>query len=165
MGSEEIKKISKEILKEIRKEEQESKKKGVYHDARLLMKHYNDLKTHYEKGISDIKGIQEDIDTLDVDLLDMDEEELYIYSIKSSKIRTLIMISHLEFALKALKNKQKKNKTYEKYRALELYYIHEFTYEIVAEKLNCSEISARRWIKEMLKELGVFLFGIDALKI
>lgn len=160
MGSEEIKKISKEILKEIRKEEQESKKKGVYHDARLLMKHYNDLKTHYEKGISDIKGITED-----VDMLDIDEEELYIHSIKTSKVRTLIMVSHLEFALKALKNKQKKNKTYEKYRALELYYIHEFTYEIVAEKLNCSEISARRWIKEMLKELGVFLFGIDALKI
>lgn len=161
MGSEEIKKISKEILKEIRKEEQELKRKGVYHDARLLMKHYNDLKTHYEKGISDIKGIQENIDTFN----DMDEEDIYIYSIKSSKIRTLIMISHLEFALKALKNKQKKNKTYEKYRALELYYIYELTYEKVAEKLNCSEISVRRWIKEMLKELGVFLFGIDGLKI
>ncbi|MGL5718627.1 MAG: hypothetical protein ACRCXT_23020 [Paraclostridium sp.] len=160
MGNEEIKKISKEVVKEIRKEEHESREKSVYQNARLLMKHYNDLKDHYEKGISDIKEMKASINTLDID-----EEELYIYSIKSSKVRTLIMISHLEFGLKALKAKQKKNNTYEQYRALELYYIHNLTYEEIGEKLNCSDISARRWVKYMTKELGVFLFGIDALKI
>jgi hypothetical protein len=154
----EVKKLAKEVSKELIKEDYEKKKKSIYHNTRLLMKYYNDLKIHYEKGVSDVKD-------MDIDIENMDESDLYIYSIKHSKIKTLIMISHLDFAMAALKNKQKKNGTFEKYRAIELYYIHNLTYSVVAEKLNCSEMSVRRWIKEMTTDLGIFLFGIEGLKL
>ncbi|MDB8790642.1 hypothetical protein PN398_07905 [Romboutsia sp. 1001216sp1] len=161
MSTEEIKVLVKEVVKEIKKEEETKKKKGAYHNTRLLMKNYNDLKLHYEKAKSEVK----DIDDGTINLKDIDEDVLYILSIKRSRIKTLIMISHIDVALKALKEKQRNVGTIEKYKALELYYIKNNTYEKIAEKLNCSVISVRRWINDMIKEMSVFLFGIEALKI
>ncbi|WP_241428215.1 helix-turn-helix domain-containing protein [Clostridium sp. DJ247] len=39
------------------------------------------------------------------------------------------------------------------------------TYEEIAETLNCGVNTPRRWINEMINELGVLLFGIDGLKL
>ena len=161
MGNEEVKQLVKEVVKEIKQEEEKKKKKHVYHNTTLLMKNYNNLKQHYNKAKSEIK----DIDDINIDTKHIDEDELYILSIKRSRIKTLIMISHIDFALGSLEDKQYRLSTIEKYRALDLYYIKNNTYEQIAEILNCSDITARRWIKEMIKELSVFLFGIEALKI
>jgi len=35
----------------------------------------------------------------------------------------------------------------------------------VAELLNCSESSVRRWNNEVLKKLSVMLFGVDGMRI
>ncbi|WP_270943194.1 sigma factor-like helix-turn-helix DNA-binding protein [Romboutsia lituseburensis] len=161
MSNEDVKNIVKEVVKEIKEEEEKKKKQGVLHNTRLLMRNYNDLKKHYDKAKSDIK----DIDDKDINIKDIDEDELYILSIKRSRIKTLIMISHIDFALGALRDKQKQLGTIEKFTALKLYYLDNKTYEEIAEKLNCSVISSRRWVKDMIKEMSVFLFGIDALKI
>nr|WP_235694980.1 sigma-70 region 4 domain-containing protein [Clostridioides difficile] len=67
--------------------------------------------------------------------------------------------------MKTLKLRQERLHSYEKYRALELYYCDEKTYEEIAEILNCGVVTSRRWINEMVKELGVYLFGIDGLKL
>lgn len=152
--------IIKEVIKEIRKEEREKEKKKVYHNTRLLMKNYNSLKEHGDKAIDSIKSFYETID-----IKNLDEDDLYIMSIKRSKTKTIIMIAHIDFALNALKKKQNKLVQSEKYKALEKYYIHEQTYEKIAEELSCSIISVRRWINEMIKELSIFLFGIEGIKI
>lgn len=157
----EYKEIVKAVVKEIRKEEKEKKKKEIYHNTQVLMKNYNDLKSHMKNAIDDINGL----DSTDIDLTNLNKDEIYILSIKKSKVKTVIMISHIDIALKALKKKQMNNNAIEKYRALELYYLKEKTYEELAENLKCSVISGRRWVSEMLRELSVFLFGIEALKI
>lgn len=152
--------IIKEVVKELRQEEREKEKKKVYHNTRLLMKNYNSLKEHGDKAIDSIKSFYETID-----INNLDKDDLYIISIKRSKTKTLIMIAHIDFALEALKKKQNKLVQSEKYKALEKYYIYEKTYEKIAEELNCSIISVRRWINEMVKELSIFMFGIEGLKI
>ena len=151
----------KEIVRELRKEEREDRKKGVLYNTRLLMKHYNDFKRHIDSAVSEAK----DVDYLEDDLGKLDNEELYILSIKKSKARTIIMIAHIDSAMITLKLRQERLHSYEKYRALELYYCDEKTYEEIAEILNCGVVTSRRWINEMIKELGVYLFGIDGLKL
>ncbi|HBE9026870.1 TPA: hypothetical protein KM847_003610, partial [Clostridioides difficile] len=101
---------------------------------------------------------------LEEDLSDFEDEELYILSIKKSKTRTIIMIAHIDSALKTLKLRQERLQSYEKYRALELYYFDEKTYEEIAEILNCGVVTSRRWVNEMITELGIYLFGVDGLK-
>lgn len=150
----------KEIVRELRKEEREDKKKGVLYNTRLLMKHYNDFKRHINSAVSEAK----EVDCLEENLSDFEEEELYILSIKKSKTRTIIMIAHIDSALKTLKLRQERLQSYEKYRALELYYCDEKTYEEIAEILNCGVVTSRRWINDMITELSIYLFGVDGLK-
>ena len=89
-----IRLVAKEAIKEFDKEQKEKKKKKVFHNTKLLLKHYNSLKTHVEEAIDDVKKIH-----VDSEIDDICSDELYIASIKRSKSKTLIMIAHIDMAL------------------------------------------------------------------
>lgn len=156
-----IKKAAKEAIKEFDKEKREEKRKKVFHNTRLLLKHYNDLVSHVSNAIDDVNKLEQDLEALG----ELDRDELYILSIKKSKSKTLIMIAHIDMAMEILKKKQYKLCSPEKYKALELFYLEEKTYEEIAEELSCSPITSRRWINEMVNELSIHLFGLDGLKL
>lgn len=158
-----IKAAAREAVKTYDNEKKQQQKKKVFHNTRLLMEHYNELKDHIEKAISDIEQLKKERwvpSEIDIRCSD----ETYIESIKISKTRTLIMVSHIDVAMRSLKENQKLLGTPEKYKALEKFYKDRQTYEKIAEDLNCSTATARRWINEMIRELSVNLFGIDGLK-
>lgn len=156
-----IKKATKEAIKEYNKELKQEKKKKVFHNTKLLLSHYNDLKTHTNKAIHEINQIGSSLGT---EVEELDRDELYILSIRRSKSKTLIMIAHIEMAMEQLKFKQRTLCSIEKYQALDKYYIQGLTYEKIAEDLNCGVITVRRWVNEMINELGILLFGIDGLR-
>ncbi|ADK16690.1 helix-turn-helix domain-containing protein [Clostridium ljungdahlii] len=156
-----IKRAAKEAIKEFDQEKKEEKRKNVFHNTKLLLEHYNDLVSHVNNAIDDVNKLEQDLEDID----DLDRDELYILSIKKSKSKTLIMIAHIDMAMEVLKKKQHKMCSPEKYRALELFYLKEKTYEEVAERLSCGVVTARRWIREMTDELSIQLFGIDGLKL
>ena len=155
-----IKKATKEAIKEYDKEKREEEKKKVFHNTRLLLKHYNDLKTHVENAIDDVERLESDL----LDINELDRDELYILSIKKSKSKTMIMIAHIDMALEQLEKKQYKLCSTEKYKALIMFFLEEKTYEEIAEQLNCGVNTPRRWVNEMISELSILLFGIDGLK-
>lgn len=156
-----ISKATKVAIKEYDREKKQEKRKKVFHNTRLLLSHYNDLKSHVENAISDATRLETDL----IEIQDIERDELYILSIKKSKTKTLIMIAHINMAMESLKDKQHKLCSPEKYESLKMFYIEEMTYEKVAEQLSCSVITARRWINEMINELSILIFGIDGLKI
>lgn len=157
-----IKKATKEAIREYDKEKKQEQKRNVFHNTKLLLKHYNDLKTHVNNAIDDVNSIECDLGEFG-DITDRDE--LYISSIRRSKSKTLIMIAHIEMAMEQLRKKQYRLCSSEKYKALEKYYFYEKTYEQIAEELNCGVITVRRWVNEMINELSILLFGIDGLKL
>lgn len=161
-----INKATKVAIKEYDKEKRKEQKEKVFHNTRLLLLHYNDLKSHISNAIDDINKLKEN-ELIESDFIDMSKtyDELYILSIKRSKTKTLIMVAHIDTALDTLKQKQIRLASYEKYLALEKYFIEEKTYEAIAEELNCGVATARRWVNEMINALGVLLFGIDGLKL
>lgn len=155
-----IEKAVKIAIKEYDKEKKSIEMKKVFHNTKLLMKHYNDLKLHIDNAVSDLHEIDQDI------LAPMDyyeDDELYILSIRKSKIKTLIMISHIDAALDVLYKNEVRNGTVEKYLALKKLFVDKKTYECIAEELNCSIITVRRWVNEMLKQLGIYLFGVESI--
>ena len=52
-----ISRVTKEAIKEYDKEQRSKQKKNVYHNTRLLLKHYKDLKEHSEKAKFYIEGV------------------------------------------------------------------------------------------------------------
>lgn len=165
-----IQEAVKVAIREYDKEKKLQGKRNAFHNTKLLMKHYNDLKEHVRRGISDVKELESSREDLiehknEIDDLYMNTDELFIESIKKSKSKSIIMIAHIDAALSCLKNKHKNKGTIEKYLALENYFIKEKTYEEISEILNCGVNTPRRWINELTNELGVYLFGIDSIKL
>lgn len=157
--------ISELIEKAIEQYENKRKRKfreRIFRNTKLLMENYNDFKNHINYSIADINDLQS---IVDLDLKENECDELFILSIKQSKVKTLIITSHIEKAMELLEEEQKRDGTVEKYQALEMYYLEKKSYEKIAEELNTGINTPKRWIKQMLERLGILLFGIDGLKL
>ncbi len=154
----EMKKLVKEAIQEFKKENQLQQKKQVYHNTRLLLRNYKELMEHVLGGIDNLGQID-----CNMDMTGLDEDELYILSIKRSRAKTLIMLAHVDVSLEKLQAKQAELGTPEKYKALEMYYFEGKTYEEIQEGLHCGTGTSRRWINQMVNQLSVYLFGIEGL--
>lgn len=153
LPQEQIINIVKTAISEYKRAEYKSKRTPL-HNTVLLMKNYNSLTDYLNTAKDSIKDVD------DIDQNDINYDEYYINSIRRSKFRTIIIISHIEAAMGLLKRKADTLK----FTAFEKYYLGNFDFESIAIELNCSTMTARRWVKEMEKELSVLLFGIEAFK-
>ena len=91
------------------------------------------------------------------------EEDIFINSILKSKLRSVVMIGHIDKCLKLLEDEECRKNTHEKYLAFKYFYLDGMTYESIAEIYGYGERTARRWITELTGILSVYLFGADAL--
>lgn len=164
MGS--IEEIVKETvsatIKEYEKRINERNRIKILYNTRLLLKNYNELKNHA------LNAIYKNIDCEDEDKIfgvnaNYSDDDVFIESIKKSKMRTLIIITHIDAALTRVEYKYDTRGTEEKYKALELFYIKEKRKDDIAVELNCSTKSVNRWIKEVEEDIAINIFGINTL--
>jgi len=161
---------AKEAIKMYKEEQKKQQKKTVLRNTRVLLNHYNDLKNHYEHAkcqTSDIIDIK--MEDGRVSITSSKNEEIVIESIKRSRMVTLIMLKHIDASLALLRMKSTDQP--EKYEVINDLYIHPIDTDWqerifkVSEKLHISESTVRRWEKDMINELGVYLFGADGLRV
>lgn len=134
----------------MQKKEQQKK---IIHNTYALMESYVALKKHTTTAISD---------AVQVESLSGSNE--YLQSIRSSKIKTALMIIHIDESLKELKKDFKRSGESYKYDAFYMKYVDGLTYEQIQSKLNCGKNSPSNWCKEVMKKLSVKLFGIDGVE-
>ena len=154
-----------EALKLQKEEERQYVKKNRYHNTELLLKNYLNLLDHYENA----KDKASDIFDLD----DLDVDDVIIKAIKRSRVRTMIMLTQIDTCLEILKKRMSSKGQSEKYEAIHSLYLDKARRDIqlgellkaVAEELNCSTDSVRRWKNEMVRELSILLFGVDGLRL
>lgn len=149
-------------IKEYEKKINEHNRRKILYNTKLLLKNYNELKNHALNAV--YKNIEcEEIDKENGEDSNYSDDEILIESIKKSKAKTIIMIAHIDVALERVKVKYKNKGIFEKYKALELYYIEEKEKEEIAKEINCSIKSVGRWIKEVEEDIGINLFGINSM--
>lgn len=153
-----ISKATKEAIKEYDKEKNQERKRKVLHNTRLLMKNYNSLKEHIENVSEDVEEIMLDYEGLEVD-------EIWILSIKKSKIKTIKMLGYIDSALDILEKRFRQNCEEYKYKAFILYYKDKKTNEEIQEALECGKNSPKKWSDSVIEELSLLLWGVDALGI
>ncbi|WP_236860190.1 hypothetical protein [Candidatus Formimonas warabiya] len=160
---------AREALKLQRDEERQRIRKNRFHNTELLLKNYMSLMDHYENAQD--KASEELLESLGCD--DMDPDDVIIQSIKRSRVRTRIMINHIETYMEVLRFRLKSRSQEEKYEVIYRLYLDRARrdiswgekVQIIAEELHCSTDSVRRWKNEMVDELSILLFGIDGLKL
>lgn len=182
-----INESAKNAIREFFKEQKKAAKEHVFHNTKLLMEHYISLKKHSERAVGSlrsalaIKNTDKDIedflspgdydtpkeyrnDERELEELAY-EDEIYIKSIEQSKFRTLTMLTHIDVSLGLLKKKASEDGKMDCYQAFIDHYVKGKTYEDIQDKFHISEATPSRWMNNMCKELGVFLFGIDGLSL
>jgi len=170
---------AKEAIDEYVAREKANRKKQVFQNTNVLLEHYLDLKAYCDKAV--YTGTVQTEDIIDIQYIDGDEdfirdlekEEITVKSIMVSREVTKIYITHVDTALETLKSKCYAKDIYDKYRAVDMLHLDpelqtvpwSERISLVADKLNCADTTVRRWRNEMVKELSVFLFGVDGLKL
>jgi len=151
-------KAAKTAVKEHERQEQRAKRVKIFQNTKKLMENYNRICQSVEEGISDISELE-----TDVDAGEFTEEEIFINSILKSKLRSIVMIAHIDKCLKLLEEEELRKKTHEKYLAFTYFYLDGMAHESIGEVLGCTGRTSRRWITELTSLLSIYLFGADAI--
>lgn len=167
-----LKESALEALREFKKEERDKVRRGRLRNTRLLMDNYLEFIEHYDNIKSSTSELCEEFEN-DISFDDADMGDIIINSIKRTKMRTRVMIRHIETTVGMLKDDMIAKGEPEKCEVVELLYMDsckkdfKFNYkvELVAQQINCHEGTVRRWNNEMLDKLSVKLFGVDGLKL
>jgi hypothetical protein len=165
---------AKQAIKEFASEEKAKRKKQIFQNANVLLEHYLDLKAYCDNAIysNTTEQIEDDENDQDV-MIDTDGEEITIKSIKANRELTLIFIAHIDMALMLLKHKCDVKEIPEKYKVIEKLHLNPKLQELswgdrvakVAEEIPCADRTVTRWRNEMVRDLSVFLFGVEGLKL
>ncbi|NOW84293.1 tetratricopeptide (TPR) repeat protein [Clostridium beijerinckii] len=143
-------------------------------NTRLLLKHYRTLKAHNRIADSSINSVYKEnaIDVLD-DIEAIDDEEQYVQALSRTKIRTLIIVGHMDKAMKyykAICKSEGKSKE-RRYDIIQYMYMDPReddaipSYEEVAEKFGLNIRTVGRDIRSAIEDLSILFFGIDGIKL
>lgn len=143
-------------------------------NTRLLLKHYRTLKAHNKIADSSINNVYEEnaVDVLD-DIEAIDDEEQYVQALSKTKIRTLIILGHINKAMKYYEaictSEGKINER--RYKVIKFMYLDSVkddilpTYEEVAEHFSLNIKTVGRDIRMAIEDLSILFFGIDGIKL
>jgi len=152
-----ISKAVRTAIREYSKEQKIIRRNRALHNTKMLLKNYEKIKSSVEGAISEANQLEQD--SFDC----TDNEEVYINSIRRSKLKSLIVITHIENALDTIKNQYKTKGTPEKYEAFVSCFMQNMNYDDAAKQYLSSKTSIGRWINEITKEISIQLFGIEGI--
>jgi len=162
----------KAVLKDIRR----TKEGYCLQNTILLLRNYNTLKHHVDYAIShpgDVRPVEEKICDMEKEFYsDYDEDflnakpDLFIESILASKVRTALMVAHIDAMVKQLHDVAKEDggKEYDKFIMFEDMYFKGMHCEDIAEKMDYSVSQVYRITNDMVEKLSVLLWGINGLR-
>jgi hypothetical protein len=153
--------INKAVIKAIKdynKQQVSEKKRKALHNTKMLLKNYEKIKSSVDEAISEESQLNE---SLRYD----DQDEVYINSIRKSKLRSLIVIAHIDKALSIIQDEYKNKGTPEKYDAFIDCMIYGMTYDEAAVIYFTSKQSISRWVVDTSKLISIQLFGVDGIEL
>ncbi len=147
-----------EAVKEFEKSQKKNKRVKVFQNAKKLMENYNRICQSVQEGVAELSDVDDG-----EELEELSSEDIYINSIIKSKLRSIIMIAHIDKCLGLLEEEMIRKEWPEKYEAFKSFYLDRDTQEDIAERFDTTDRTIRRWISELTDILSVYLFGADAI--
>lgn len=148
-----------EAVREFEKSQKKNRKVRVFQNAKKLMENYNRICKSVQEGVSELSDVDDG-----EELEELSAEDIYINSIIKSKLRSIIMIAHIDKCLGLLEEEMIRKETPWKYEAFKMSYLENgVTQEDIAERLDTTDRTVRRWISELTGILSIYLFGADAI--
>lgn len=137
------------------KDSQKARKAEYFHDTALLMDNYRILKGYPVHAIENAEQAR----AAGVPV----PGETVLSSIRCNRARTMVMLAHIDAALKRLEEESKRSGQADMFEGFRLHYIDGLTLDQVAERMHTGKNAPGRWCKKMNERLAVLLFGLDGL--
>ncbi|WP_242837939.1 helix-turn-helix domain-containing protein [Lacrimispora indolis] len=118
-----------ETVKEFEKSQKKNRKVRVFQNAKKLMENYNRICQSVQEGVPELFDVDdgEELEALPA-------EDIYINSIIKSKLRSIVMIAHIDKCLGLLEEEMIRKDWPERYDAFKHFYLDDMTYEQMAEE-------------------------------
>lgn len=144
-------------LSEMQKKARAMKRQETLYNTRLLMESYIELTKFVKNAIS------EESESHDKVLSIFRGENARLKSVQEAKMQTGMMLENIDRAITELEAEHREKGTVYKFEAFKKHYIYGFTFEQIAESLDCSKNSPERWSRSIMKQMAVKLFGVNGL--
>lgn len=123
----------------------------------VYLENYRELKRYVKEAVSE----SEQIDTREYNI---SAEKAYLKSIRECRAETVILLEHIDRAMRSLEvDAIAKGEGY-KYDVLKDVYINGKTYADIAREIGCGKNSPKKWCRAMIPKLTIKLFGAKALE-
>jgi hypothetical protein len=153
-----INKAVKAAIREYSKAQLSEKKRKALHNTKMLLKNYDKIKCSIEEAISEASQLE------DQSFAYSDDEDVYINSIRKSKLKSLIVVAHIDRALEVVQQEYEKKGVPEKYEAFISCMFNRMTYEEAAILYCSSKQSISRWVVDATRLVSIQLFGVDGVE-
>lgn len=157
-------------LEEIRRHNEETAKNKYDRRLRntdLLLKNYTNFVEHCENAVY-TKQQLDDFNIIDLmDELEDYGEDIYIETISKSKVRTAIIIKHIETIFNFYEfqaNKSNDEALKRRQKVIEAIYVDKKKQHDVAEELYISTKTVKRDKALAIKEISSLMFGVDGMR-
>jgi hypothetical protein len=140
-----------EFIDKKNKEAIKSRNDKRLHNTRLLLRNYNLLKSHCQKSVYKLSQAVEGINAIDIlDALHKLQDDKYIESIKSSVIRTHVVLTHVEEMLDLYGiycERSPKPEDQRKCRVIKAFYVDSIKMSVIADQEGVDErtLAVRQW--------------------
>ena len=168
-----VKDLDKEKADVRRKASEKVMDKRLY-NTRLLLKHYRDLKIHFENAVFEFDTKQAAAESTPGEIWKIlnntaTNEEVYIESIRKSAMRTMIIIQHIDRILgiyEAVCDKSGLESEKRQYRILTARYLDEHQSSIaeIADREHIHRRTAEKDLDAAIASVTALIFGVDAIK-
>lgn len=144
-------------------------------NTKLLLRNYNKFRLHCKNSLYTTKQLRDmhAIDILD-EIDNIDDETLYVNSIRKTHDRTYVIVKHMERMLVLYKycvEKENNESEIRGYKAIKRLYLvkeknkEENSEDNIANELHVSKRTLYRDIKQSIESLSALIFGIDGIKL
>lgn len=154
----------------IRKKERGKTMDRRLYNTRLLLKHYRDLKAHFENAVYEFDQEQaaKPGEIWEIMNRSTGSEEVYIESIKRSAMRTMIIIQHIERITDiyaAYCERSELQSVKRQYRILKMRYLDPKPLPMneIADIEHVHKRTAERDLDAAIESVTALLFGVDAI--
>lgn len=148
----------KKAIREYCKEQKTERRRKALHNTKMLLKNYDKIKSSIEEAISEASQLEEQAFAYS------DDEDVYINSIRKSKLKSLIVVAHIDRALVVVQEEFKRKEVPEKYEAFVSCMFDQMTYEEASAIYYTSKQSISRWVVDATKLVSIQLFGVDGVE-
>lgn len=169
IGAEKAVRATENERNKFRKQQYDSR----YHNTKLLLRHYRSLNEHYKHAIYDTTKAEAENESF-TEIMQMmgrkvNDEAVYIESIKKSHLRTKVIMAHVNKMLdiyRSMCEKSNDEQNKRRWRILDAMYLAEQIYSAdqIAKAESIDKRTIYRDIDDCISDLTILLFGIDGIK-